>query len=187
MPAGSGPSWPSSLGLDCPTVNGGTIGENIEGAKVYNAEVIRTFAGPVAKEATAVLYGNLAPNGAVIKPPAAEARLHRHAGRAVVFDSYNEMAARIDDPDLEVDANQCWCCAMPARWGRPACRNGAAADPAKLCKQGVRDMLRISDARMSGTSYGACVLHVAPEIVVGGPLALVAEGDVIELDIQPGN
>ena len=122
-----------------------------------------------------MLRGNLAPNGAVIKPPAAEARLHRHAGKAVVFDSYNEMAARIDDPDLDVDANSVLVLRNAGPLGAPGMPEwGQLPIPQKLLQQGVRDMLRISDARMSGTSYGACVLHVAPESFVGGPLALVA-------------
>ena len=173
------------LDLDALTVNGRTLGENVAGAKVFNDEVIRPLDRPlVAGDSLAVLRGNLAPNGAVIKPPAAEARLHRHAGRAVVFDSYDEMAARIDDPDLEVDASSVLVLRNAGPLGAPGMPEwGQLPIPQKLLKEGVRDMLRISDARMSGTSYGACVLHVAPESFVGGPLALVAEGDVIELDI----
>jgi dihydroxy-acid dehydratase len=173
------------LDLEAVTVNGRTLGENVAGSKVFNDEVIRPLDRPlVAGDSLAVLRGNLAPNGAVIKPPAAEARLHRHRGRAVVFDSYDEMAARIDDPNLEVDAGSVLVLRNAGPLGAPGMPEwGQLPIPQKLLKEGVRDMLRISDARMSGTSYGACVLHVAPESFVGGPLALVVEGDVIELDI----
>jgi dihydroxy-acid dehydratase len=152
---------------------------------VFNDEVIRPLDRPlVAGDSLAVLRGNLAPNGAVIKPPAAEARLHRHQGKAVVFHSYDEMAARIDDPNLDVDASSVLVLRNAGPLGAPGMPEwGQLPIPQKLLKEGVRDMLRISDSRMSGTSYGACVLHVAPESFVGGPLALVAEGDVVELDI----
>ena len=131
-----------------------------------------------------MLRGNLAPDGAVIKPPAAEPRLHRHSGKAVVFDDYNDMAKRIDDPNLDVDENSVLVLKNAGPLGAPGMPEwGQLPIPKKLLQKGVRDMLRISDARMSGTSYGACVLHVAPESYVGGPLALVADGDVIEIDI----
>ena len=131
-----------------------------------------------------MLYGNLCPDGAVIKPPAAEPRLHRHAGSAVVFSDYNDMAARIDDPGLEVDENSVLVLQGAGPLGGPGMPEwGQLPIPKKLLRQGVRDMLRISDARMSGTSYGACVLHVAPESHIGGPLALVRTGDIIALDI----
>ena len=131
-----------------------------------------------------MLRGNLAPDGAVIKPPAAEPRLHRHTGPAVVFENYDDMAARIDDPDLVVDADSVLVLKSAGPLGAPGMPEwGQLPIPKKLLEQGVRDMLRISDARMSGTSYGACVLHVAPESHVGGPLAFVRDGDVIELDI----
>jgi dihydroxy-acid dehydratase len=173
------------LDLEAVTVNGRTLGENVAGSRVFNDEVIRPLDRPlVAGDSLAVLRGNLAPNGAVIKPPAAEARLHRHRGRAVVFDSYDEMAARIDDPNLEVDAGSVLVLRNAGPLGAPGMPEwGQLPIPQKLLKEGVRDMLRISDARMSGTSYGACVLHVAPESFAGGPLSLVVEGDVIELDI----
>jgi dihydroxyacid dehydratase/phosphogluconate dehydratase len=120
----------------------------------------------------------------VIKPPAAEARLHRHSGPAVVFENYDDMAARIDDPDLVVDENSVLVLKSAGPQGAPGMPEwGQLPIPKKLLEQGVRDMVRISDARMSGTSYGACVLHVAPESHVGGPLALVRDGDVIELDV----
>jgi dihydroxy-acid dehydratase len=167
------------------TANGRTLGENIERAKVFNDDVIRTRENPiVASDTLAVLFGNLAPDGAVIKPPAAEPRLHKHSGPAVVFENYDEMAARIDDPDLDVDENSVLVLKNAGPQGAPGMPEwGQLPIPKKLLERGVRDMVRISDARMSGTSYGACVLHVAPESFVGGPLALVETGDVIELDV----
>jgi dihydroxy-acid dehydratase len=152
---------------------------------VFAEDVIRSRqTAIVASDTLAVLRGNLAPDGAVIKPPAAEPRLHRHAGPAVVFENYDEMAARIDDPDLVVDADSVLVLKSAGPLGAPGMPEwGQLPIPRKLLEQGVRDMLRISDARMSGTSYGACVLHVAPESHVGGPLALVRDGDVIEVDI----
>ena len=173
------------LKLDAPTVNGRTLGENIEGMKVFNDEVIRPLDRPlVPSDSLAVLRGNLAPDGAVIKPPAAEPRLHQHAGPAVVFKDYNDMAARIDDPDLPVDENSILVLQHAGPLGAPGMPEwGQLPIPQKLLQKGIRDMVRISDARMSGTSYGACVLHVAPEAFVGGPLALVLDGDIIELDI----
>jgi dihydroxy-acid dehydratase len=167
------------------TANGRTLGENIERAKVFNDDVIRTRGNPiVASDTLAVLFGNLAPDGAVIKPPAAEPRLHKHSGPAVVFENYDDMAARIDDPDLVVDENSVLVLKNAGPQGAPGMPEwGQLPIPKKLLERGVRDMVRISDARMSGTSYGACVLHVAPESFVGGPLALVETGDVIELDV----
>jgi dihydroxy-acid dehydratase len=169
------------------TVNGQTLGENIAGAKVFNDDVIRTRdRALVACDTLAVLRGNLAPDGAVIKPPAAETRLHRHAGKAVVFSDYNDMAARIDAADLPVDERSVLVLKNAGPLGAPGMPEwGQLPIPRKLLAQGVRDMVRISDARMSGTAYGACVLHVAPESYVGGPLALVQDGDIIELDV-PG-
>jgi dihydroxy-acid dehydratase len=173
------------LHLDCATVNGSTIGENISGAKVYNEEVIRGVDSPVAPQGgTAILYGNLAPNGAVIKPTAAEERLLRHTGKAVVFKDYNDMAARIDDEDLVCDEDSVIVLQNAGPLGGPGMPEwGMLPIPKKLLKKGVRDMVRISDARMSGTAYGACVLHVSPESYIGGPLALVRDGDVIELNV----
>jgi dihydroxy-acid dehydratase len=167
------------------TVNGRTLGENIEKARVFNDDVIRSRDKPVVEsDSLAVLRGNLAPDGAVIKPPAAEARLHRHTGPAVVFADYNDLAARIDDPGLVVDEDSVLVLQNAGPLGAPGMPEwGQLPIPKKLLEQGVRDMVRISDARMSGTSYGACVLHVAPESYVGGPLALVRSGDLIELDI----
>ena len=169
------------------TVNGATIGDNVERAAIYNEDVIRPLNNPlVASDSLAVLRGNLAPNGAIIKPPAAESRLHKHAGKAVVFEDYNDMAARIDDPDLDVDENSVLVLKNAGPIGAPGMPEwGQLPIPKKVLAKGVRDMVRVSDARMSGTSYGACVLHVAPESFIGGPLALVRDGDVIELDI-PG-
>jgi dihydroxy-acid dehydratase len=169
------------------TVNGATIGANVEAATIYNEDVIRPLNNPlVSSDSLAVLRGNLAPDGAIIKPPAAESRLHKHAGKAVVFEDYNDMAARIDDPDLDVDENSVLVLKNAGPIGAPGMPEwGQLPIPKKVLAKGVRDMVRVSDARMSGTSYGACVLHVAPESFVGGPLALVRDGDVIELDI-PG-
>jgi dihydroxy-acid dehydratase len=174
------------LHLDCLTVSGQTLGENIQSARVCNPDVIRSVDHPVsAKGGTAVLYGNLAPNGAVIKPTAAEARLLQHTGRAVVFKDYNDLAARINDEDLHVDETSVLVLQNAGPLGAPGMPEwGMLPIPQKLLKKGVRDMVRISDARMSGTSYGACVLHVAPESYVGGPLAFVRDGDLIELDVS---
>jgi dihydroxy-acid dehydratase len=167
------------------TANGKTLGHNVAGAKVFAEDVIRSRqTAIVASDTLAVLRGNLAPDGAVIKPPAAQPRLHRHTGPAVVFENYDDMAARIDDPDLVVDADSVLVLKSAGPLGAPGMPEwGQLPIPRKLLEQGVRDMLRISDARMSGTSYGACVLHVAPESHVGGPLAFVRDGDLIEVDI----
>jgi dihydroxy-acid dehydratase len=174
------------LHLDCPTVNGRTLGENLAGARIFNEEVIRTRSRPLkASGGLVVLRGSLAPNGAVIKAAAASPRLLKHVGRAVVFDDYNDMAARIDGEDLAVDADSVLVLRNAGPRGGPGMPEwGMLPVPKKLLKQGVRDMVRVSDARMSGTSYGTCVLHVAPESYVGGPLALVRDGDPIELDVE---
>jgi len=173
------------LTLSARTVNGKTLGENIAGAQVFNRDVILPRANAlVASDSLAVLRGNLAPDGAVIKPAAAESRLLRHVGPAVVFRDYNDMAARIDDPALPVTEDSVIVLQHAGPLGAPGMPEwGQLPIPKKLLAQGVRDMVRISDARMSGTSYGACVLHVAPESFVGGPLALVRDGDLIELDV----
>jgi dihydroxy-acid dehydratase len=175
------------LNLNCLTVSGKTLGENIQAARVTNAAVIRSLDNPVsAKGGTAILYGNLAPGGAVIKPTAAEPRLLQHTGAAVVFADYNDLAARINDDDLVVDENSVLVLQNAGPLGGPGMPEwGMLPIPQKLLRRGVRDMVRISDARMSGTAYGACVLHVAPESFIGGPLALVRDGDLIELDV-PG-
>jgi dihydroxy-acid dehydratase len=167
------------------TVNGLTLGENIADAVIYNDEVICRRSAPLFPDTgLAVLRGNLAPDGAVIKPCAADSRLLVHTGRAVVFKDYNDMSARIDSETLEVDENSVIVLQHAGPVGAPGMPEwGQLPIPQKLLKQGVRDMLRISDARMSGTSYGACVLHVAPESFIGGPLALVKDGDLIELNV----
>jgi dihydroxy-acid dehydratase len=174
------------LHLDCLTVSGRTIGEEIEGAKIFNHEVIRLRGNPVSPEGgTAVLRGNLAPNGAVIKHTAAEKHLWRHKGPAVVFKNYDDMAARIDDEDLAVDEKSVIVLQNAGPLGGPGMPEwGMLPIPKKLLRKGVRDMMRISDARMSGTSYGTCILHVSPESFIGGPLALVRDGDEIELDVE---
>jgi dihydroxy-acid dehydratase len=173
------------LHLDCLTVSGQTLGEGIAEANLINAEVIRPLSNPVsAKGGTAILYGNLAPNGAVIKPTAAEPHLLEHKGRAVVFKDYDDLAARINDNGLEVDEHSVLVLQNAGPIGGPGMPEwGMLPLPQKLLEKGVRDMVRISDARMSGTSYGACVLHVSPESFVGGPLGLVRDGDFIELSV----
>ncbi|MBV9956531.1 MAG: dihydroxy-acid dehydratase, partial [Pseudolabrys sp.] len=175
----------SVLDLGRPTVTGKTLGENIAGAEVYNPEVIKSLNDPVSRDgATAVLTGNLAPRGCVMKPSAAEKRLHKHRGKAIAFEDYNHMAREIDRDDLEVTADHIIVLKNAGPQGGPGMPEwGMLPIPKKLLQQGVRDMLRISDARMSGTSYGACILHVAPESFVGGPLALVKTGDEIEVDV----
>jgi dihydroxy-acid dehydratase len=174
------------LHLDALTVTGRTVGENIADAQVWDDEVIRPLDAPLVKDGgIAVLRGNLAPSGAVIKPAAATAELMRHRGRAVVFDDIEHFKARIDDPDLDVDENSILVlrnCGPKGYPGMPEVGNMAL--PQKLLKRGVRDMVRISDARMSGTAYGTVVLHVAPEAAAGGPLALVRDGDWISLDVE---
>ena len=174
------------LALGCRTANGCTLGENLEDARIFDEDVIRRRANPLkAAGGIVVLKGNLAPNGAVIKASAASPKLLKHAGGAVVFEDYNDMAARIDRDDLEVDADSVLVLRNAGPLGGPGFPEwGMLPVPKKLLRQGVRDMLRVSDARMSGTSYGTCVLHVAPESFVGGTLALVKNGDLIELDVE---
>jgi dihydroxy-acid dehydratase len=173
------------LHTDCLTVNGQTLGRNLDDAIVCNDEVIATREHPLGPEGgVAVLRGNLAPNGAVIKHTAAERRLLQHAGPAVVFRNYNDLEARIDDPALPVTADSVLVLQDAGPLGAPGMPEwGMLPIPKKLLAQGVRDMVRISDARMSGTSYGTCVLHVAPESFVGGPLAFVRDGDSVELNV----
>jgi dihydroxy-acid dehydratase len=168
------------------TVNGRCLGDNVEGAKVWNDDVIRPRGNPLLTSGgLAVLTGNLAPAGAVIKPAAMEPHLRRHTGPAVVFTDYNDMAARIDDPALPVTKDSVIVLQSAGPQGAPGMPEwGQLPIPQKLLKEGVRDMVRISDARMSGTSYGACVLHVTPESHVGGPLALVRDGDQVALDLD---
>ncbi|AMD57400.1 dihydroxy-acid dehydratase [Agrobacterium tumefaciens] len=173
--------------LDCSvlTVTGRSMGENLEGAKVYNDDVIRSLDNPVYAEGSlAVLRGNLCPDGAVIKPAACDPKLHIHQGPALVFDSYPEMKAAIDDENLDVTPDHVLVLRNAGPLGGPGFPEwGMLPIPKALIKKGHRDMLRISDARMSGTSYGACVLHVAPESFVGGPLALLKNGDIVRLDL----
>ena len=173
------------LQLGALTVTGRTVGENIAGAEVYNDDVIRPLDKPLyAEGALAVLRGNLAPGGAVIKPSACAPQYLQHTGPALVFDSYPEMKAAIDDENLDVTADHILVLRNAGPKGGPGMPEwGMLPIPLKLVKQGVRDMLRLSDARMSGTSYGACILHVAPEAYVGGPLALVRTGDLISVDV----
>lgn len=172
------------LHLDAKTVTG-TLGEGLSGAGVYNDDVIRPLDKPIAAcGGTAILYGNIAPDGCVIKPPAAEPRLLQHTGPALVFDNYDDMSAAVDDLDLNVTADHVMVLRNAGPIGGPGMPEwGMLPIPKKLLQQGVRDMLRISDARMSGTSYGACILHVSPESAVGGPLAALQTGDMITVDV----
>lgn len=173
------------LDLTQKNVLGKTLKETLDAAKVWNDDVIRVVDQPVSSaNGLAVLRGNLAPGGCVMKPSAAEPRLLKHRGPALVFDDYNHMAAQVNRDDLDVTPDHVLVLRNSGPQGGPGMPEwGMLPIPTKLVKQGVRDMVRISDARMSGTSYGACVLHVAPESFVGGPLALVKTGDMIEVDI----
>ncbi len=173
------------LHLDAPTVSGRTLGENIAGAGIVDEGVIRPRARPLDEGGSlVVLRGSLCPDGAVMKVSAADPRLLRHEGPAVVFDDIHDLAARVDDPALEIDADSVMVLRNAGPVGAPGMPEwGHLPIPSKLLRAGVTDMLRISDARMSGTSYGAVVLHVAPEAAVGGPLALVRDGDPVRLDV----
>jgi dihydroxy-acid dehydratase len=175
----------AALHLGRPTVNGRAFGENLAGAEVFDEEVIRPPEEPIHPEGgLAVLRGNLTPDGCVIKHSAADPRLLRHIGPAVVFDGYDDLARRVNDPSLEVDESSVLVLRGVGPLGAPGMPEwGMLPIPEKLLRKGVRDMVRISDTRMSGTAYGTCVLHVAPESHAGGPLALVRTGDPIELDI----
>ncbi|MFF7070760.1 IlvD/Edd family dehydratase [Streptomyces pseudovenezuelae] len=174
------------LDPDALTVTGRPLVDHLADAPIWDAEVIRTRARPLVEEGgIAVLRGSLAPDGALIKPAAASAHLLRHRGRAVVFDSIEDFHARVDDPDLDVDADSVLVlrgCGPRGYPGMPEVANMPL--PTKLLEQGVRDMVRVCDGRMSGTAYGTVVLHVAPEAAAGGPLALVRTGDVISLDVE---
>ncbi len=174
------------LHLDALTVTGRTLGENIEGAEVYNDDVIRTVDNALYPEgALAVLKGNLAPGGCVMKPSACAPRFFKHTGPALVFDDYPSMKAAVEDENLDVTEDHILILRNAGPQGGPGMPEwGMLPIPVKLVKQGVRDMLRLSDARMSGTSYGACILHVSPESYIGGPLALVRTGDLISVDID---
>lgn len=173
------------LFVDAPTVAGTTLAHAISSARIWNEDVIRRRDNPVCRTGSlAVLRGNLAPDGCVIKPAAAEADLLQHTGPAVVFRNYPDLKARIDDPGLGLTRNHVIVLQNAGPLGAPGIPEwGMLPLPGYLLKQGVRDMVRISDARMSGTSYGACVLHVSPESFIGGPLALVQDGDLITLDV----
>jgi dihydroxy-acid dehydratase len=167
------------------TVTGLPLGDHLEGCTVVDDDVIRPLHNPVGTCALAVLSGNLAPMGAVIKPSAATPRLLKHRGRALVFDSQPQMLAAMADPGLDVDEDTVLVLRNAGPVGAPGMPEwGGLPIPMKLLQKGVRDMVRISDARMSGTHYGSCVLHVSPESAVGGPLALVCTGDIIELDVD---
>jgi dihydroxy-acid dehydratase len=174
------------LHKDALTVGGATIWENCKDAECYDRRVIHTAEQPFKpKGGIAVLHGNLAPGGAIIKPSAASPELMTHRGRAVVFEDIDDYKARVDDPDLDVDES----CVMVLKGcgpkGYPGMPEvGNMGLPAKLLQKGVSDMVRISDARMSGTAYGTVVLHTSPESAAGGPLALVRDGDLIELDVE---
>lgn len=174
------------LKLEALTVNGQTLGHNICGKKIIRPEVIRTLDNPISESGgICVLKGNLAPDGCVMKPTAAESRLLKHKGKALVFDSYPDLKKAINDPDLDVTPDSILILRNAGPIGGPGMPEwGMLPIPNKLLKQGVRDMVRISDARMSGTSYGSCILHIAPESAVGGPLALVKNGDEIEINVE---
>ena len=167
------------------TVSGRTLGEDIDGAKVFNADVIRSLDNPVYHEGSlAVLKGNLAPDGAVIKPAACDPKFYQHTGPALVADDYDSLTAIIDNENLEMDPNTVLVLRNAGPQGGPGMPEwGMIPMPKALLKKGIRDMVRLSDSRMSGTSYGACVLHVAPESFVGGPLALLKTGDLVEMNI----
>ena len=173
------------LDLNCITVNGKTIGQNLEGAVVFNRDVIRERSKPLMETGgTVILFGSLAPDGAVIKSVAADRRLWTHTGPAVVFKDFEDMEARVNNDDLEVDENSVLVLQNAGPLGAPGMPEwGLLPIPKKILKRGIRDMVRISDSRMSGTAYGTCVLHVAPESYAGGPLAFVRDGDLITLDI----
>ncbi|MGY0398739.1 MAG: L-arabinonate dehydratase [Ostreibacterium sp.] len=173
---------------DIVTINGRTLYQDIAGAKIYLSDVIRQLDNPVDRQGgIAVLRGNLAPNGCIIKPTAAEPRLLQHTGKALVYDHIADLKANIDRDDLQVDENTVLIMRNAGPVGAPGMPEwGQLPIPRKLLKQGVRDMVRISDARMSGTSYGACILHVSPEAYIGGPLGLVQTGDEIYINVDAG-
>jgi dihydroxy-acid dehydratase len=176
---------PDLLDLDCLTVNGKTLGQNLEGAVALNRDVIRERSNPLMDTGgTVVLFGSLAPDGAVIKSVAADRRLWQHTGPAVVFHDFDDMEARVNNDDLNVDENSVLVLQNAGPLGAPGMPEwGLLPIPKKILQRGIRDMVRISDSRMSGTAYGTCVLHVAPESYLGSPLALVRDGDKITLDI----
>src|ERR1700682_229225 len=181
------PRLAAARGAGAPGGGGGgrALGEDVAAAQVWNDGVIRPLDNPLSHQGgTVVLRGNLAPDGAVMKASAAEPRLLRHRGPALVFESYDEMTAAVEREDLDVTADHVLVLKNAGPQGGPGMPEwGMLPIPLKLVRAGVRDMVRISDARMSGTSYGACILHVAPEAFVGGPFACVQTGDVIEVDV----
>ena len=176
------------LHKDCITVNGKTISENNEKAKCWNNEVIKDFNDPlVADGGIKILRGNIAPDGAIIKPSAASPKLMKHKGRAVVFESIEELHSKIDDPNLDVDENSILVLKNCGPKGYPGMAEvGNMRLPQKLLKKGIRDMIRISDARMSGTAFGTVILHTAPESAIKGPIAAVQNGDKIEVNVEKG-
>ena len=176
----------SLLNLGCLTVSGATVGENLATARTLDRDVIRPMSEPITEGAAiAAVFGNLAPRGAIVKASAASPHLMQHTGKAVVFENYADMLERIESPDLDVDADSVLVLRNCGPKGAPGMPEwGSIPVPAKLQRGGVRDIVRISDARMSGTSYGTVVLHVSPEAAAGGPLALVRNGDLIRLDVE---
>jgi dihydroxy-acid dehydratase len=179
------------LDLDCLAANGHTLGENLAGARCYDDDVIRSEDNPVVPlsrgKTLAVLRGNLTPDGAVMKSSAASPKFLKHVGPALVFDNPAEMNRILDDPSLDVTEDTVLVLRNAGPVGAPGMPEwGNLPIPKKLLAQGVRDMVRISDARMSGTHYGTCILHVAPESAVGGPLALLRTGDRVALDVEAG-
>jgi dihydroxy-acid dehydratase len=173
------------LDTSCTTVSGKSLGENLAGARTHNREVIRSLNAPLRPDGgLCVLYGSLAPRGAIIKRSAASSNLLRHRGRAIVFDGHDDLETRIDDPALDVRPDDVLVLRGAGPLGAPGMPEwGVLPIPQKLLKAGVRDMVRISDARISGTASGTVVVHVAPESAAGGPLAAVQTGDTIELDV----
>ena len=172
------------LNTEALTVNGRTLGDNIAGSEVYDDDVIRPLSDPIyAEGALAVLRGNLAPDGVVIKPSACAPHLLRHTGRALVFDDYAALKKAVDDPELDATGDDILVLRNAGPLGAGMPEWGMLPIPTKLLRQGVKDMLRLSDARMSGTSYGGCLLHCSPEAAIGGPLALVKTGDRITVDV----
>ena len=176
------------LNKDALTVNGKTIEENNLNAECWNEDVIKDFASPLVKEGgIKILKGNIAPDGAILKPSAASPELMKHKGKAVVFESVEEFHAKIDDPNLDVDENSILVLKNCGPKGYPGMAEvGNMRLPQKILKKGIRDMIRISDARMSGTAYGTVILHTSPEAAVKGPLAAVQNGDLIEVDVNNG-
>jgi len=176
----------TTLNADARTVSGSSIGRNIQNADIYNNDVIRPISDPVKQDGgLAVLFGNLAPNGAVIKPSAASVALMQHRGRSIVFENIEELEQRIDSPDLEVDEKSILVLKDAGPRGYPGMSEvGNMRIPKKLLDRGITDIIRISDGRMSGTAFGTVILHVSPEALIGGPLSLVKEGDIIEVDVD---